>query len=92
MASEAGRLVLRLGPEGKAVFPLTHFDRDLFLYEADAEMPGFPSALRFAIGPDGKATALTAECSTARPRNFRADGVTWAPGRAAPAPRDFYRT
>ena len=39
---------LKLGPEGKTVFPLTHFDRDIFLYVPDAEMPDMPSALRFA--------------------------------------------
>jgi CubicO group peptidase (beta-lactamase class C family) len=61
VAAEAGGLVLKLGPGGETVFPLIHFDRDTFLYDADAEMPGFHSAARFAVGPDGKATALTAE-------------------------------
>jgi hypothetical protein len=61
VAAEAGGLVLRLGPGGKTVFPLTHFDRDIFLYVADAEMPDVPSSLRFSVGPDGKASALTAE-------------------------------
>ena len=61
VAAEGGGLVLRLGPGGKTVFPLTHFDRDIFLYVADAEMPDVPSSLRFAVGPDGKAAALTAE-------------------------------
>jgi hypothetical protein len=61
VAAEAGGLVLKLGPGGKTVFPLTHFDRDIFLYVADAEMPDVPSSLRFSVGPDGKASALTAE-------------------------------
>ncbi len=60
VAAENGGLVLKLGPEGKAVYPLRHFDRDFFLYDADPEMPGVPSALAFAVGPDGKAASLTA--------------------------------
>lgn len=61
VSAEDGGLVLRLGPERKTVYPLRHFDRDLFLYAADPEMPAVPSALRFAIGPDGKAVSMTAE-------------------------------
>jgi CubicO group peptidase (beta-lactamase class C family) len=61
VAAEAGGLVLKLGPGGKTVFPLRHFDRDLFLYGADPELPDLPSALSFAVGPDGRAGALTAE-------------------------------
>jgi hypothetical protein len=61
VAAEGDGLVLKLGPDGQSVFPLTHFDRDIFLYDADAEMPGVASAARFAIGADGKATALTAD-------------------------------
>ena len=48
-------------PGRRGGLPLAHFDRDTFLYHADAEMPDMPSALRFAIGPDGRAVALTAE-------------------------------
>jgi hypothetical protein len=40
---------------------LRHFDRDLFLYFPDAEMPDKPSAVRFAIGPDGRASEITIE-------------------------------
>ena len=54
-------LVLNLGPGGAQSYPLRHFDRDLFLAFPDAEMPDRPSAARFAIGPDGKASALTIE-------------------------------
>jgi hypothetical protein len=56
-----GGLVLVLGPGGVTRYPLTHFDRDLFLYYPDTEMPDRPSAARFALGPDGRATALTLE-------------------------------
>ena len=60
VAAAGGGLVLKLGPAGETVYPLTHFDRDLFLYFADPEMPDMPSALRFSLGRDGRALALTA--------------------------------
>jgi len=61
VAAEAGALTVRVGPEGVTSWPLTHFDRDLFLYYPDAEMPDTPAAARFTVGPDGRATALTLE-------------------------------
>ncbi len=54
-------LVLVLGPDAARRYPLTHFDRDLFLYYPDPEFPTNPSPLRFAIGPDGRAASLTAD-------------------------------
>lgn len=54
-------LAFVVGPDGARRYPLTHFDRDLFLYYPDPEMPATPAALRFAIGPDGRALSLTAE-------------------------------
>lgn len=56
-----GALTLVLGPEGRERLPLTHFDRDLFTYFPDAEMPDRPSAVRFAIGPDGRAETIRIE-------------------------------
>lgn len=61
VSESGGVLTLALGPNGAMRFPLRHFDRDLFLYFPSAEMPDVPAALRFAVGPDGRATALTAE-------------------------------
>jgi len=61
VAEEEGGLVLRLGPGGTRRYPLTHFDRDLFLAFPDAEMPDMPSAVRFAVGADGVADAMTIE-------------------------------
>ncbi len=58
---EGDGLIFIVGPDGARRFPLRHFNRDLFLYYPDAEMPDTPSALSFEIGPDGKATSLTAE-------------------------------
>ena len=59
VVADAGTLTVRIGPEGATAWPLAHFDRDLFLYFPDAEMPDTPSTAAFAIGPDGKATAVT---------------------------------
>ncbi|HSI39982.1 MAG TPA: serine hydrolase [Xanthobacteraceae bacterium] len=56
-----GGLTLAVGPGGARVYPLRHFDRDLFLYFPDAEMPDKPSAIRFAIRPDGKAASINIE-------------------------------
>jgi CubicO group peptidase (beta-lactamase class C family) len=58
---EAGGLVLKVGPgEGHATV-LHHFDRDLYLTYPDADMPEMPSAVRFSIGPDSRATAVTVD-------------------------------
>ncbi|WP_457107940.1 serine hydrolase [Methylobacterium sp. P5_C11] len=56
-----GVLTLTLGPDGARRYPLRHFDRDLFLSFPDAETPGRPSAIRFAIGRDGRAAAMTVD-------------------------------
>jgi len=52
-------LTLAVGPGGVHVYPLHHFDRDLFLSYPSAETPDVPSAVRFTIGPDGKAMDVT---------------------------------
>lgn len=54
-------LELRLGPEGKTRFPLTHFNRDVFIYTPAPEMPDMPSGVTFTLGPDGKAETVTIE-------------------------------
>jgi hypothetical protein len=59
VSSEAGKLTLELGPVGAAKYPLTHFDRDIFLAYPDPETPDVPQPVRFALGPDGKASAVT---------------------------------
>lgn len=61
VSSRDGALSVAVGPEGKTVWPLRHFDRDIFLYFPAEEMPDMPIAARFSIGPDGRATALTLE-------------------------------
>ena len=59
VSDDGGTLTVRVGPAGVTAWPLTHFDRDIFLYYPDAEMPDTPSAAQFTVGPDGRATALT---------------------------------
>ncbi len=59
VAEKDGKLEIRLGPEGKAIFPLSHFDRDLYTYRPSAEMPTMPVAVTFEIGPGQKASQVT---------------------------------
>ena len=47
--------------QGQLCRAVTHFDRDLFTYFPDAEMPDRPSAVRFTIGADGRADSVTIE-------------------------------
>jgi len=59
VAAGDSTLTLKLGPRGAKSYPLTHFDRDLFVYFPDAETPDVPSAVTFQIGPDRKASQVT---------------------------------
>lgn len=61
VSADGDTLTLAVGPGGKTVYPMTHFDRDLFLIYPDPEMADTPSPVTFAIGPDGKAAAITIE-------------------------------
>jgi CubicO group peptidase (beta-lactamase class C family) len=61
VAEADGTLQIRLGPEGKWVVPLRHFDRDLFTYRPFPEMPDLMSSATFSVGPDGRASAVTLE-------------------------------
>jgi len=54
-------LFLVLGPTGSRRFPLTHFNRDLFVYSPFAETPQSRMGVTFLIGADGKAGAVTIE-------------------------------
>jgi CubicO group peptidase (beta-lactamase class C family) len=60
VVAREGRLILRLGPE-KTQFPLTHFDRDRFLYQPVGEFAGGPIGVLFQIGADQKATSVSVE-------------------------------
>lgn len=59
VAAVGDKLELRLGPEGKARFPLIHFNRDVFIHYPTPELPDLPAGVSFSLGPDGTARALT---------------------------------
>lgn len=59
LTAEAGALTLAVGPEGRTRYPLTHFDRDIFLNYPSPEMPEMPGVVRFTLGPDGTAVSIT---------------------------------
>lgn len=61
LAAEDGKLTLTFGPNGEMSLPLTHFDRDVFFYYPDPEMPDMPSSVIFEIGADQKASQVTIE-------------------------------
>lgn len=54
-----GALTLAVGPRLAHIYPLKHFDGDLFIDYPSDETPDMPSAVRFTVGPDGKAIAVT---------------------------------
>jgi hypothetical protein len=61
VVEEAGdTLQVVIGPE-QHIWPLTHWDRDTFLYTAFPEPPRPQAAARFTIGDDGVATSLFLE-------------------------------
>lgn len=59
--SGGGGLFLMLGPSGNRRFPLTPFNRDLFVYSPFQETPQAHMGVTFLIGADGKASAVTIE-------------------------------
>lgn len=59
--AEGEQLVLVVGPDGKTRLPMTHFDRDMFTYFPDHEMPDRPSLISFTLSHDGRAAAITIE-------------------------------
>ncbi|MDF2621113.1 MAG: beta-lactamase [Xanthobacteraceae bacterium] len=61
VAAVGDKLELRLGPQGKARFPLTHFNRDVFIYYPTPELPDMPVGVNFSLDPDGTARAVTLE-------------------------------
>lgn len=55
-----GGLAMELGPK-PLVFPLTHWNGDMFTYEPTGEMAAGRSAVSFLVGPDGNASRLWIE-------------------------------
>lgn len=60
VSESGGSLYLHLGPAGKR-FPLTPFNRDVFVYTPMSEAPKARSGVSFLIGPDGKAREVIVE-------------------------------
>lgn len=54
-------LVLRIGPQ-PLEFPLTHYDRDTFIWEPTLDTGVPRGGLTFTIGPAGTAVAFRDEC------------------------------
>ncbi|MBL8582598.1 MAG: DUF3471 domain-containing protein, partial [Rhizobiaceae bacterium] len=68
VATDGAGLTLVVGPGGKKTYPMTHFDRDIFLIYPDPEMADVPSPVTFSIGPDGSASSITID-------NLNANGL-----------------
>ena len=60
ITESGGSLYLHLGPAGRR-FPLTHFNRDVFVYAPMAEAPKARVGVSFLIGPHSKASEVTVE-------------------------------
>jgi CubicO group peptidase (beta-lactamase class C family) len=60
VTESGGSLYLHLGPAGRR-FPLTHFNRDVFVYAPMAEAPKARVGVSFLIGPHSKASEVTVE-------------------------------
>lgn len=58
VVEEDGQLAVRLGPDGSWQKPLTHFNRDVFVYYPEDETPDVPYGVSFEIGPAGEAAAV----------------------------------
>ena len=60
VAEKDGALVLMMGPK-KTVYPLAHWDRDVFTYQPMGEMAAGLSGVTFTIGPEQMATRVMIE-------------------------------
>jgi CubicO group peptidase (beta-lactamase class C family) len=54
------QLILNVGPAPMS-FPLTHWDRDLFVYEPSPEFPGAMTAVTFLVDAAGQASRVVLE-------------------------------
>jgi CubicO group peptidase (beta-lactamase class C family) len=66
------------GPH-KRVFPLKHYDRDIFTYETEGENAVGATGVTFTIGPDGKPATVVVENL-----NVRGEGTFKPPAPADP--------
>jgi CubicO group peptidase (beta-lactamase class C family) len=60
IVAQAGGLSLVQGAN-HTVFPMTHYDRDVFSYQPTGESAYGPSGVTFTVGADGKASSVVIE-------------------------------
>ena len=60
IVEKGDRLAIVEGPH-KRVFPLQHYDRDLFTYQTEGENAVGATGVTFTIGPVGKPTTVVVE-------------------------------
>ena len=58
IAPGSGKLEIIEGPN-RVRFTLEHLDADTFIYGHDPELPDYPAVVKFTVGSNGVATALT---------------------------------
>lgn len=58
IVAQNGKLGIVEGPNDMR-FTLEHLDGDTFIYKHDPELPDYPAIVKFTVGPNGVATALT---------------------------------
>lgn len=58
IVAQNGKLEIVEGPNHMR-FTLEHLDGDTFIYTAAPEIPDYPADVKFTVGPNGVATALT---------------------------------
>jgi CubicO group peptidase (beta-lactamase class C family) len=58
IVAQNGKLEIVEGPNHMR-FTLEHLDGDTFIYTDSPEMPDYPADVKFTVGPNGVATALT---------------------------------
>jgi CubicO group peptidase (beta-lactamase class C family) len=58
IVAQNGKLEIVEGPNDTR-FTLEHVDGDKFIYKHDPELPDYPAIVKFTVGPNGVATALT---------------------------------
>jgi len=66
---EGDGLAIAEGP-AKLIFPLNHYDRDIFTYKTEGENAAGATGVTFTIGADGKATTVVVENL-----NVRGEGI-----------------
>jgi hypothetical protein len=58
IVAQSGKLEIVEGPNDMR-FTLEHRDGDTFIYKHYPELPDYPAIVKFTVGPNGVATALT---------------------------------